>query len=43
MPTLKNIKHIFVLMLENRSSDHMLDFSGIIGKGAVSGLTLFNS
>ena len=42
MPTLKNIKHIFVLMLENRSSDHMLGFSGI-GKGAVSGLTLINS
>ena len=27
----KNIKHIFVLMLENRSFDHMLGFSGIAG------------
>lgn len=31
------IKHIFVLMLENRSFDHMLGFSGIAGADAVSG------
>jgi len=39
MPTLQNIKHIFELMLENRSLDHMLGFSGITGKGTVSGQT----
>ena len=27
----QNIKHVFVLMLENRSFDHMLGFSGITG------------
>ena len=27
----QNIKHVFVLMLENRSLDHMLGFSGITG------------
>src|ERR1700730_1113396 len=31
------IKHIFVLMLENRSFDHMLGFSGITGQDAESG------
>src|SRR5262245_35720325 len=30
------IKHVFVLMLENRSFDHMLGFSGITGTDAVS-------
>ena len=29
--------HVFVLMLENRSFDHMLGFSGITGKNAESG------
>jgi phospholipase C len=33
------IKHVFVLMLENRSFDHMLGFSGITGRDAVTGLT----
>jgi phospholipase C len=32
------IQHVFVLMLENRSFDHMLGFSGIIGTDAVSGV-----
>jgi phospholipase C len=31
------INHIFVLMLENRSFDHMLGFSGITGQDAESG------
>jgi phospholipase C len=31
------IHHIFVLMLENRSFDHMLGFSGITGTDAVTG------
>lgn len=31
------IKHVFVLMLENRSFDHMLGFSGITGSDAVTG------
>ena len=31
------IQHVFVLMLENRSFDHMLGFSGITGIDAVSG------
>lgn len=31
------IKHVFVLMLENRSFDHLLGFSGISGTDAVSG------
>jgi len=35
--TSQNIKHVFVLMLENRSLDHMLGFSGITGKDAVNG------
>jgi phospholipase C len=32
------IQHIFVLMLENRSFDHLLGFSGISGTDAVFGL-----
>ena len=32
------IQHIFVLMLENRSFDHLLGFSGITGTDAVTGL-----
>jgi phospholipase C len=31
------VEHIFVLMLENRSFDHMLGFSGITGTDAASG------
>jgi len=31
------IQHVFVLMLENRSFDHMLGFSGITGHDAVNG------
>ena len=31
------IKHVFVLMLENRSFDHMLGFSGITGTDAKTG------
>src|SRR5438067_1190090 len=31
------IEHVFVLMLENRSFDHMLGFSDITGTDAVSG------
>lgn len=31
------IKHIFVVMLENRSFDHMLGFSNLLGMDAVSG------
>src|SRR5580704_9173346 len=31
------IKHVFVLMLENRSFDHMLGFSGITGANAEDG------
>jgi phospholipase C len=31
------IKHVFVVMLENRSFDHMLGFSNILGIDAVSG------
>lgn len=33
------IEHVFVLMLENRSFDHMLGFSGITGKDAATGAT----
>lgn len=33
------IQHVFVLMLENRSFDHMLGFSGITGRDAVTGET----
>jgi phospholipase C len=32
------IQHVFVLMLENRSFDHLLGFSGISGSDAVTGL-----
>ncbi len=32
------VEHVFVLMLENRSFDHMLGFSGISGADAVTGL-----
>jgi len=32
------IKHVFVLMLENRSFDHMLGFSGITGTDAETGV-----
>jgi phospholipase C len=32
--TVPTLKHIFVLMLENRSFDHMLGFSGISGSDA---------
>jgi phospholipase C len=32
-----DIKNVFVLMLENRSFDHMLGFSGIIGTDAATG------
>ena len=35
---LNPIKHVFVLMLENRAFDHMLGFSGISGTDARSGL-----
>ena len=31
------IRHVFVLMMENRSFDHMLGFSGITGSDAVTG------
>jgi phospholipase C len=31
------IQHVFVLMLENRSFDHLLGFSGISGTDAVTG------
>ncbi|AKQ64600.1 Phospholipase C 4 precursor [Myxococcus hansupus] len=31
------IRHVFVLMMENRSFDHMLGFSGITGTDAVTG------
>lgn len=31
------IEHVYVLMLENRSFDHMLGFSGITGTDAVTG------
>lgn len=31
------VKHVFVLMLENRSFDHMLGFSGIAGVDPVTG------
>src|SRR5947209_17887128 len=31
------IQHVFVLMLENRSFDHMLGFSGLTGTDAVTG------
>ena len=34
---MQSIQHVFVLMLENRSFDHMLGFSGIAGIDAASG------
>lgn len=37
VPPVPPIKHIFVLMLENRSFDHMLGFSGITGTDAITG------
>ena len=37
MAETKLIEHVFVLMLENRSLDHMLGFSGITGKDAATG------
>jgi phospholipase C len=36
-------RNVFVLMLENRPLDHMLDFSALPGRDAASGaLTTFN-
>jgi phospholipase C len=32
-----SVRHVFVLMLENRSFDHMLGFSGITGTDAATG------
>src|SRR5579863_6805296 len=37
LPNTAGIQHIFVLMLENRSFDHMLGFSGITGVDAETG------
>ena len=37
------IDHVFVLMLENRSFDHMLGFSGITGVDPNGNPTVFNS
>src|SRR5690242_8884047 len=37
------IKHVFVLMLENRSFDHMLGFSGITGVDPFGDPTIFNA
>ncbi len=34
-----HIQHVFVLMLENRSFDHMLGFSALTGTDAFSGVT----
>jgi len=39
LPPQANIKHVFLLMLENRSFDHMLGYSGITGADAVTGAT----
>ncbi|ADO71285.1 alkaline phosphatase family protein [Stigmatella aurantiaca] len=36
-PSSQSIQHVFVLMLENRSFDHMLGFSGITGTDAETG------
>src|ERR1035438_2694226 len=33
------IEQVFVLMLENRSFDHLLGFSGIVGADAQTGVT----
>jgi phospholipase C len=35
--SLQNIEHIFVLMMENRSYDHMLGFSAFTGTDALTG------
>lgn len=32
-----DVRNVFVLMLENRSFDHMLGFSGITGTDAATG------
>jgi len=37
MLTAQQIRHVFVLMLENHSFDHMLGFSGLSGTDAVTG------
>ena len=37
------IKHVFVLMLENRSFDHMFGFSGITGVDPAGNPTVFNA
>src|SRR5215469_10084861 len=36
-PLTQLVEHVFVLMLENRSLDHMLGFSGITGTDAATG------
>jgi len=36
-PTSQAVRHVFVLMLENRSFDHMLGYSGITGSDAATG------
>lgn len=36
-PDMSVIKHLFVLVMENRSFDHMLGFQGITGKDAQTG------
>jgi phospholipase C len=36
-PAKQLIEHVFLLMLENRSFDHMLGFSGLTGKDAETG------
>jgi len=41
-PGIARIDHIFVLMLENRSFDHMLGFSGITGVDLNGNPTVFN-
>ncbi len=42
MKDTSKIKHIFVLMLENRSFDHMLGYSGIPGINGLSGKSFAN-
>lgn len=39
LPPQADIKHVFLLMLENRSFDHMLGYSNITGTDAVTGET----
>lgn len=39
LPPQADIKHVFLLMLENRSFDHMLGYSNITGIDAVTGET----